>query len=67
MFMSDGLPEMFDPNGETLDYPTMNRLVEEADDKSPGGLIEYLRKSGEQWANGRPAEDDVTFVTMQVK
>jgi len=67
VLMSDGLPEMFDPNGETLDYPTMNRLVEEADDKSPDGLIEFLRKSGEEWAKGRPAEDDVTFVTMQVK
>jgi hypothetical protein len=26
-----------------------------------------LAQAGERWANGRPQEDDVTFVVMKIK
>jgi len=34
---------------------------------SPQAIIDYLVVAGEKWANGRPQEDDVTFVVMKLK
>ncbi len=65
--MSDGLPEMFNEADEILDYPTMKKLVEEVALASPQIIIDYLVAAGEKWANGRPQEDDVTFVVMKIK
>lgn len=67
ILMSDGLPERFNTEGETLDYPTVAKLVEQSGDKSPKEMIEYLLKCGEKWANGRPQDDDMTFVALKVK
>ena len=29
-------------------------------------IIEHLKKAGEEWANGRDQEDDVTFVVIKM-
>ena len=42
-------------------------LFEETASKSPGEIIEHLKKAGEAWANGRDQEDDVTFVVIKIK
>ncbi len=65
VLMSDGLPEMFNEAGEILDYPAMKKLVEEVPHASPQAIIDYLVTAGEKWANGRPQEDDVTFVVIK--
>lgn len=65
--MSDGLPEMFNPDGEILDYPAAKDIFAEAAARSPHEIIAHLTKAGETWANGHPQEDDVTFVVMKVK
>lgn len=67
LLMSDGLPEMFNEADEILDYPTMKKLVEEVAPESPQAIIDYMIAAGEKWANGRPQEDDVTFVVMKIK
>jgi len=67
VLMSDGLPEMFNEADEILDYPTMKKLVEEVAHASPQAIIDYLVATGEKWANGRPQEDDVTFVVVKMK
>lgn len=67
ILMSDGLPERFNTEGEILDYPTVAKLVGQSGDKSPKEMIEYLLKCGEKWANGRPQDDDMTFVALKVK
>ncbi|MCI0692283.1 SpoIIE family protein phosphatase [candidate division KSB1 bacterium] len=66
VLMSDGLPEMFNARGEILDYPGAKKLVEEVAHESPQAIIDYMVAAGEKWANGRPQEDDVTFVVMKV-
>ena len=65
--MSDGFPERLNDEKEMLDYPTVPRLVEEWGRKSTCDIIEHLLKAGDEWANGRPQDDDMTFVTMKVK
>ncbi|MBI1923246.1 response regulator [Candidatus Poribacteria bacterium] len=67
LLTSDGLPEMLNPEEEILDYPRTKVLFEAVADKMPEEIIEHLFKGGEAWANGRPQDDDVTFVVMKVK
>ncbi|MCI0697371.1 SpoIIE family protein phosphatase [candidate division KSB1 bacterium] len=64
--MSDGLPEMFNHEGEILDYPAAKNIFAEVAEQSPHEIITHLIKAGETWANGRPQDDDVTFVVMKV-
>ena len=67
VLMSDGLPERFNPAGEIPDYPAITELVEQAGQKTAEGMIDYLVKFGEEWADGRPQDDDVTFVVLRKK
>jgi serine phosphatase RsbU (regulator of sigma subunit) len=42
-------------------------LFEEAASGSPKQIIARLLEEEKAWANGRPQDDDVTFVVMKVK
>ena len=66
VLMSDGLPEMFNREGEILDYPAMKTIFAEAATRAPHEIIAHLTQAGDAWANGRPQDDDVTFVVMKV-
>jgi serine phosphatase RsbU (regulator of sigma subunit) len=67
VLMSDGLPERFNRAGEMFDYSRTMETVVEAATRSPREIIECLVGAGEIWANGRPQDDDVTFVVLKVK
>ena len=45
----------------------MKEIVMEAGGKPPQEMIEHFSRIGEQWANGRPQDDDVSFVVLKVK
>jgi serine phosphatase RsbU (regulator of sigma subunit) len=67
LLMSDGFPEMFNPAGETLNYPEAREAFEDVAHLSPREIIDRLVLAGEEWAGGRSLEDDVTFVVLKVK
>jgi serine phosphatase RsbU (regulator of sigma subunit) len=67
ILMSDGFPEMFNDQRETLDYPRAREIFAEAGQRSPQEIIDHLARTGGTWANGQPQEDDVTFVVMKLK
>ncbi|MEP7271911.1 MAG: SpoIIE family protein phosphatase [Acidobacteriota bacterium] len=67
VIMSDGLPERFNFENEMLDYASTSRAFAESASQSAQAIIEHLVKTGEAWANGRPQDDDVTFVVIKVK
>ena len=67
VMMSDGLPERFNREGEMFDYSRTMETVAKAALRSPREIIECLVGAGETWANGRPQDDDVTFVVLKVK
>ena len=67
LLMSDGLPEMLNPENEMLDYPSTKELFEEVADQSPKAIIDHLFKAGTSWADGAPQADDVTLVVIKVK
>jgi serine phosphatase RsbU (regulator of sigma subunit) len=72
IFMSDGLPEMFNKNDQIFSYEKTREEFESAgnnilpDSASPGKeIIETLLNKAEEWANGRNQEDDITFVVLK--
>lgn len=67
LLMSDGLPEMLNPENEMLDYPKTKELFEEVADQPPKVIIDHLFKAGTSWADGAPQADDVTLVVIKVK
>jgi serine phosphatase RsbU (regulator of sigma subunit) len=67
ILMSDGFPEMFNDQRETLDYPRAKEIFAEVGQRSPQEIIDHLTRAGEAWAQGRPQDDDVTFVVIKLK
>lgn len=67
LFMSDGLPEMFNTHGEVLGEDRAKELLVEVGQSAPEQIIEHLVMAGKEWANGRPQNDDVTLVVVKVK
>ena len=65
--MSDGLPEMLNPENEMLDYPKTKELFEEVADQSPKTIIDHLFQASASWADGEPQADDITLVVIKVK
>ena len=67
LLMSDGLPEMLNPENEMLDYPKTKELFEEVADQPPEAIIDHLFKASTSWADGEPQADDITLVVIKVK
>lgn len=66
LLMSDGFPELMNDKDEMLDYPKAFAAFREVGEKRPKEIITYLVKTGMDWANGRPQDDDITFVVIKV-
>ena len=67
LLMTDGLEELFNDKREMLDYPRVKEIFKEAADRSADEIVAHLFKAGERWSNGRPQDDDITFVVLKVK
>ena len=67
LMMSDGLPEMLNPENEMLDYPKTKELFTEVADESPKAIIRHMFEASSSWAKGKPQEDDITLVVIRVK
>lgn len=67
VLMSDGLPERFNFEDEMFDYNRVTQVLTQAANRPPLEIIERLAAAGEDWANGRPQDDDITFVVLKLK
>jgi serine phosphatase RsbU (regulator of sigma subunit) len=67
LLMSDGFPELFNNENEMLDYPRVKDMYQEAAEKSPDEIVAHLMDAGKKWSNGRPQDDDITFVVVKSK
>ena len=67
VLMSDGFPERFNQDGEMFDYFRAKQSLVEAASCSPHEIVDHFVKAGDRWANGRPQNDDITFVVLKVK
>ena len=67
VLMSDGFPEMFNDRGEMLGDEEADKILLESANLAPQEIIECLIKRADSWADGRPPDDDVTFVVLKAK
>ncbi len=67
LLMSDGFPERFTATKEMIDYEKSKEILAETGSSSLNEIIDHFVKYGDDWANGHPQEDDVTFVAVKIK
>lgn len=67
LMLSDGLPELFNGDSEMFGYDRIKELIKEIGNESPHRIINHLVKAGEEWLQGKPQDDDITFVVLKVK
>lgn len=61
VFMTDGLAELFNSDGEMLGYDRVAELVMNVSQKSPDEIIDCLFTTSSSWLNGSTQDDDMTF------
>lgn len=67
VLMSDGLPERFNPRDEMLEFARIHQTLSAVAHQSTEEIIAALIRLGEEWSEGRPQDDDVTFVVLKIK
>jgi hypothetical protein len=67
VFMSDGLPELHNEDGEMVGYDRVLLQLERSAAKTARELIAELVAFSESWRGARPLDDDMTFVAVRVK
>ena len=69
ILMSDGLPERINDTGELFGYTQLVAYIKKAGEmrQSASELLKTLVKSGDDWSNNTPQNDDVTLVVLKVK
>jgi serine phosphatase RsbU (regulator of sigma subunit)/ligand-binding sensor domain-containing protein len=67
LLLSDGLPELQNPKEEMFDYPRLQKHFLDNIDETPDTIIEKLVQAGDLWREGRPQDDDITFVVIRIK
>ena len=67
LMMSDGLPERMNQEEELLGYPRVQEMFRGVAEMTPEEICSRMLQGGEGWAAGRPQDDDITLVALQVK
>jgi len=65
--LSDGLPERFNASGEMFGYDRSKESLLANAQAAPQAVIDRLLQTGEDWAAGKAADDDMTFVALKMK
>jgi len=67
LLLSDGLPERFNAEGEMFGYDRSKESLVANAHGAPQAVIDRLLQTGEDWAAGKAADDDMTFVALKMK
>ncbi len=65
VLLSDGLPERFNPKDQLFGMARIHQVLKQEAHRHPEALIQSLLDAGEQWSDGRPPDDDMTFVVIK--
>lgn len=65
--MTDGLPELLDPDGEPVGYERIHGWIDDLDTGTPREIIERLLDRANQWKGARPLSDDLTLLVMRYR
>jgi serine phosphatase RsbU (regulator of sigma subunit) len=67
LLMSDGFAELKNEKNEQYGYDRIKKEFMSVAQKNPNEIVEHLKTSASQWANGVEPDDDVTFVVIKIK
>jgi len=67
LLLTDGLAEQMNNEEIMFDYSRVKNSFYQIADNSPDDIIKKLIEIGDKWMNGRPQDDDITFVVIKVK
>ena len=67
LFMSDGLPELFNEKEEMFGYEKIQEIFKSSAHLPVNEIIDQLKEAGSDWVNGADPQDDVTFVAIKMK
>ncbi|HKJ81855.1 MAG TPA: SpoIIE family protein phosphatase [Ignavibacteriaceae bacterium] len=67
LLMTDGFPELHNPDDELFGYERVYSSFEKAAEKEPEEIINYLNEEGTRWRKNKELLDDVAFVVVKVK
>ena len=64
--MSDGLSERFNLAGEMLGSRRICQRLFTVRDRDPEAIVQALTALGEEWAEGREQDDDLTLMVIKM-
>jgi phosphoserine phosphatase RsbU/P len=67
LLMSDGLPERFNPASELFEYERTKEALSAHACAAPRAIVDGLLRASDEWAKGRPLDDDLTLVILKRK
>jgi phosphoserine phosphatase RsbU/P len=67
LLMSDGLPERFNPSSELFEYERTKEALSAHACATPSAIVDGLIRTSDEWARGRPLDDDLTLVVIKRK
>ncbi len=67
VLMSDGLPELLNPEEEVLGYDRVAQAVAELGAGSAEEIVGGLRQLAQDWARGRGNDDDITISVIRAQ
>ena len=67
LMTTDDLPERLNSQDEELGYSRTYEVFKSLVDGTLWAICEGVYKVGEEWARGRPQDDDIIFVVLKVK
>jgi len=67
LLMSDGLPELKNPDGEFFDYSRVEGVFRDVAGKPSQEIVDRLVDAGEIWRKNRALDDDVTLMVIRAR
>ena len=67
LLMTDGFPELMNPDQEPLGYERASSLFREVAEGTPEQITSHLAEAAEAWTRGQPPADDLTFVVLKMR
>ena len=66
LLLTDGLPEQMNTKDEMFDYPRVKNHFTQIADSPPEEIIKNLVNKADDWMNGTPQADDITFIVIKI-
>ena len=67
LLMSDGLPELKNPDGGIFDYPRVEGVFRDVAGEAPQAIVDRLVDAGEIWRKSHIPDDDVTLMVIRAR